>query len=72
MDLIGIPWQIVVGPRGLEQGRVEVKHRKSGKTVEISPQNAVEMVRQRDGLNQMGISLPPTNKWLLNRLKNPL
>jgi prolyl-tRNA synthetase len=49
MDLIGIPWQIVVGPRGLEQGQVEVKHRKSGKTVEISPQNAVEMVQQRNG-----------------------
>ena len=49
MDLIGIPWQIVVGPRGLEQGQVEVKHRRSGKTVEISPQNAVEMVQQRNG-----------------------
>ena len=44
------------GPRGLEQGRVEVKHRKSGKIVEISPQNAVEMVRQRDGSSRMGIS----------------
>ena len=49
MDLIGIPWQIVVGPRGLAQGQVEVKHRRSGKTVEISPQNAVEMVQQRNG-----------------------
>ena len=28
MDLIGIPWQIVVGPRGMENGVVEVKHRK--------------------------------------------
>ena len=25
MDLIGIPWQIVVGPRGMENGIVEVK-----------------------------------------------
>ena len=49
MDLIGIPWQIVVGPRGLEQGQVEVKHRRSGETVQISPQNAVEMVQQRNG-----------------------
>ena len=49
MDLIGIPWQIVVGPRGLEQGQVEVKHRRSGKTVEISRQNAVKMVQQRNG-----------------------
>ena len=59
MDLIGIPWQIVVGPRGLEHGRVEVKHRKSGEAVEILPQNAVEMVQQRSGLAQWGISPPP-------------
>ena len=32
MDLIGIPWQIVVGPRGMENGMVEVKRRKTGET----------------------------------------
>src|SRR5260370_20692307 len=26
-DLIGIPWQIMVGPRGLAQGKIELKHR---------------------------------------------
>ena len=50
MDLIGIPWQIIVGPRGLEHGQVEVKHRRSGETVEISSQNVVEMVQQGNGL----------------------
>ena len=44
MDLIGIPWQIVVGPRGMENGVVEVKHRKSGETVEISPESALSKV----------------------------
>ncbi len=29
-DLIGIPYQLIVGPRGLKDGVVEVKHRKSG------------------------------------------
>jgi prolyl-tRNA synthetase len=44
MDLIGIPWQIVVGPRGMENGVVEVKRRKSGETSEVSPKSALTMV----------------------------
>jgi prolyl-tRNA synthetase len=36
-DLIGIPYQLIVGPRGLKSGEVEIKHRKTGEreTVEI-------------------------------------
>ena len=30
MDLIGLPWQLIVGPRGLKTGEVELKNRKSG------------------------------------------
>ncbi len=44
MDLIGIPWQIVVGPRGMENGMVEVKRRKTGETKEVPPSQALEMV----------------------------
>jgi len=44
MDLIGIPWQIVVGPRGMENGVVEVKRRKSGETSQVSPESALTMV----------------------------
>jgi prolyl-tRNA synthetase len=29
-DLIGIPWQVLVGPRGLAEGKVEVKRRADG------------------------------------------
>ena len=29
-DLIGIPWQTVVGPKGLANGMVEIKHRATG------------------------------------------
>jgi prolyl-tRNA synthetase len=36
MDLIGLPWQVVVGPRGLEKGLVEVKNRKTGVKEELS------------------------------------
>ena len=35
-DLIGLPWQFVIGPRGLEKGVVEVKNRKSGAKEEMS------------------------------------
>ena len=31
MDLIGLPWQIIVGPRVLKEGKVEIKNRASGK-----------------------------------------
>jgi prolyl-tRNA synthetase len=30
MDLIGLPWQVIVGPRGLKDGIAEVKNRKTG------------------------------------------
>ena len=29
-DLIGIPWQIMVGPKGLAEGKVEIKRRSDG------------------------------------------
>jgi prolyl-tRNA synthetase len=41
MDLIGIPYQIVVGPRGLEKGLVEVKVRATGVKDEVSLASAV-------------------------------
>jgi prolyl-tRNA synthetase len=41
MDLIGLPWQVVVGPRGLEKGLVEVKNRKTGAKEEMSADDAV-------------------------------
>jgi len=35
MDLIGIPFQLIVGPRGLEKGIVEVKTRRTGAREEL-------------------------------------
>jgi prolyl-tRNA synthetase len=41
MDLIGLPWQVVVGPRGLKSGVVEVKNRRTGEKQELSPEAAL-------------------------------
>ena len=41
MDLIGLPWQVVIGPRGLKQGVVELKERKTGAKQELSPDAVV-------------------------------
>jgi len=41
MDLIGIPWQIVVGPRGVKNGVVEFKNRATGEREEISAESAM-------------------------------
>ena len=41
MDLIGLPFQLIVGPRGLKQGEVEVKDRRTGERVSLSPEAAV-------------------------------
>jgi prolyl-tRNA synthetase len=40
-DLIGIPYQLIVGPRGLKDGVVEIKHRKSGERETLSIEEAV-------------------------------
>ena len=49
MDLIGIPWQIIIGPRGMDNGVVEVKNRRTGEAVEVSPDSALTMVMQDAG-----------------------
>jgi prolyl-tRNA synthetase len=41
MDLIGLPWQLVVGPKGLERGVVELKRRSSGEREELSIESAL-------------------------------
>ncbi|MGB1418883.1 MAG: His/Gly/Thr/Pro-type tRNA ligase C-terminal domain-containing protein [Candidatus Puniceispirillaceae bacterium] len=39
-----MPWQIVIGPRGMANGVVEVKNRATGEAVEVSPESALSMV----------------------------
>ncbi len=45
MDLIGLPWQIVIGPRGVKDGVVEFKNRKTGERVEISPDETLNRLK---------------------------
>ncbi|MDF1747598.1 MAG: proline--tRNA ligase [Alphaproteobacteria bacterium] len=41
MDLIGLPWQVVIGPKGVANGIVELKSRKTGEKEELSPEAAL-------------------------------
>jgi prolyl-tRNA synthetase len=41
MDLIGLPWQLIVGPRGIAAGTVELKDRRSGEKEELSIESAL-------------------------------
>ncbi|WP_227284123.1 MULTISPECIES: proline--tRNA ligase [Paracoccaceae] len=44
MDLIGLPWRITVGPRGLDKGVVELTCRKTGESEEMTAETAVTRV----------------------------
>ncbi|MFA5538104.1 MAG: proline--tRNA ligase [Gemmobacter sp.] len=46
MDLIGLPWRITVGPRGLAAGKVELTSRRTGESEEMSPGAAVAKVAE--------------------------
>jgi len=41
MDVIGVPWQLIVGPKGLAAGVVELKNRKTGERQELSIEAAL-------------------------------
>ena len=44
MDLIGLPWRITVGPRGLKNGVVELTSRRTGESEELTPDAAIAKV----------------------------
>jgi len=44
MDLIGLPWQLILGPKGLEKGVVELKRRATGEREELSLESALARV----------------------------
>jgi len=47
MDLIGLPDQLVIGPRGIAGGTIELKHRRSGERQDVSPETALDRVIAR-------------------------
>jgi prolyl-tRNA synthetase len=46
-DLVGIPWRIVVGEKGLQAGRAEVVERRTGRAEKLAPDQAVSFARER-------------------------
>lgn len=44
-ELIGIPFQVIVGPRGLKEGKVEIKNRLTDKTENVETAKAIEKVK---------------------------
>lgn len=46
MDLLGLPWRITVGPRGLKNGVVELTSRRTGVSEEMPPEEAVKRLAQ--------------------------
>ena len=40
MDLIGLPWQLIIGPKGVESGEIEVKNRRTGERESLTPDAA--------------------------------
>ena len=43
-DLIGVPWQILIGPKGLAAGTLEVKRRADGSRENVSPAAAIDLL----------------------------
>jgi len=50
MDLIGIPWQLTIAPRGLERNNVELKCRRTGMREIISLENVLKICREKYSL----------------------
>ena len=44
MDLIGLPWQVTVGPRGIKSEKVEIKNRSSGEKEELLVNDALKKI----------------------------
>jgi len=44
MDLIGLPWQLTVGPRGVAKGEVELKNRRTGEKQELTLEAALNRI----------------------------
>jgi prolyl-tRNA synthetase len=47
MDLIGLPFRIAIGPKGAEQGIVEIKNRATGEITELSPDASINFLQQQ-------------------------
>jgi prolyl-tRNA synthetase len=44
MDMIGLPWRITIGPRGIKNGVVEVTSRRTGESEEMPAADAIAKI----------------------------
>ncbi|MES2343371.1 MAG: His/Gly/Thr/Pro-type tRNA ligase C-terminal domain-containing protein, partial [Pseudomonadota bacterium] len=44
IDLVGIPWQLVVGPKGVADGTVEIKRRATGEKQTLPLEQALKVI----------------------------
>ena len=47
MDLIGLPWQVTIGPRGAAAGMVELKYRRTGEKLELPLAEAIAKITEQ-------------------------
>jgi prolyl-tRNA synthetase len=52
-DLIGLPLRITIGPKGLAEGKVEVRERRSGKVQKVEKEHVSKLIQEmvREGLS---------------------
>jgi prolyl-tRNA synthetase len=48
-DLIGIPWQVIVGPKGLAEGKIELKRRADGSRQSLPPDQVIPVLAGNSG-----------------------
>ncbi|WP_262268918.1 MULTISPECIES: proline--tRNA ligase [Microvirga] len=46
-DLIGVPWQVLIGPKGLAEGKVELKHRATGQREHLALEDVIARLTVR-------------------------
>ena len=44
LDLVGIPWQLIVGPKGVAEGTVEIKRRATGERQTLPLEAALKVI----------------------------
>ena len=50
MDVIGLPWQFIIGPKSIAQGMIETKHRRTGERNLVSLDEAFELILKIAGM----------------------
>jgi prolyl-tRNA synthetase len=64
MDLIGLPWQVIIGPRGLKDGIAEIKNRKTGARENVALDKVVRSVWRDENDMRRSLTqslLPPSS-----------